>query len=107
MVRAKATATASYSDNTTTTAESNRGSTASTAHASGSLSAEHVRRACTTSRTQNAYRSYRNGITAWIRSSKTDPARYFEPSGEIDINVFTPKDFESFLLFKMNASERS
>ncbi|EGZ07872.1 hypothetical protein PHYSODRAFT_419808, partial [Phytophthora sojae] len=70
------------------------------------LSAENVRRACTTSRTQRAYRSYRHGIAAWIRESKADADRYFEPGGEIDISMFTPKDFEAFLLATMNATEK-
>ncbi|KAE8890864.1 hypothetical protein PF005_g4616 [Phytophthora fragariae] len=72
-----------------------------------SLSAESVRRACTSSRTQTAYRSYRRGVAAWIRQTKEEPEQYFEPGGGIDINVFTPKDFEEFLLSKMCASGKT
>jgi hypothetical protein len=71
------------------------------------LSAENVRRACTSSRTQTAYRSCRRGVAAWIRRTKEESEQYFEPSGGIDVDVFTPKHFEEFLLSKMNASGKT
>ncbi|OWY92500.1 hypothetical protein PHMEG_00038468, partial [Phytophthora megakarya] len=46
-------------------------------------------RAWTAKRTQTAYSSYRRGISAWIQQNKEDSGR----------------DFEDFLLSKMNASE--
>ncbi|ETN22049.1 hypothetical protein PPTG_02102 [Phytophthora nicotianae INRA-310] len=70
------------------------------------LTAENARKACTSSRTQAAYRSYLRGIATWIRESQSDPERFFDDAGNIDINVFSPKHFEAFLVAKMNASGR-
>ncbi|KAJ8556608.1 hypothetical protein ON010_g9359 [Phytophthora cinnamomi] len=76
------------------------------AHEERALSAENVRNACTSSRTQTAYRSYIRGIAAWLRATQPDAERFFDDGDGLNINVFSSQHFEAFLLAKMNTGER-
>lgn len=69
----------------------------------GSLSSADVRTACTAPSTKKAYQSYIKGISKWIREKLPSPDTYFDADGGINVEVFKPSYFETFLLDKMNA----
>ncbi|KAE9052354.1 hypothetical protein PR001_g597 [Phytophthora rubi] len=61
-----------------------------------------VRARCIAVGTTSTYKSYLKGIRKWIMANKKfgNPQRFFTASGELDPTVFTPKEFEAFLLAK-------
>ncbi|KAE9361504.1 hypothetical protein PF008_g982 [Phytophthora fragariae] len=61
-----------------------------------------VRARCIAVGTTSTYKSYLKGIRKWIMANKKfgNPQHFFTASGELDPTVFTPKEFEAFLLAK-------
>ena len=43
---------------------------------------------------KTAYRSHLNGISKWIIATKANPDLWFDSDGEINLEIFTPGDFE-------------
>ncbi|DAZ99858.1 TPA: LOW QUALITY PROTEIN: hypothetical protein N0F65_008601 [Lagenidium giganteum] len=64
------------------------------------ITAKDVRDACISTRTQRAYRSNVRLLSKWIEDTKSDASIYFHADGEINLTVFTPQDFEAFLISK-------
>ncbi|ETN01876.1 hypothetical protein PPTG_16952 [Phytophthora nicotianae INRA-310] len=65
------------------------------------ITVQDIRNACVSSKTYRAYKGSLASISKWIRASKGESgSHYFTADGEIDVGVFTARDFESFLLEK-------
>ncbi|ETN21808.1 hypothetical protein PPTG_01900 [Phytophthora nicotianae INRA-310] len=65
------------------------------------ITVQDIRNACVSSKTYRAYKGSLASISKWIRASKGESgSQYFTADGEIDVGVFTARDFESFLLEK-------
>ncbi|KAJ0398878.1 hypothetical protein ATCC90586_009809 [Pythium insidiosum] len=62
-----------------------------------------MRDAWTAASTKKSYRSHLNQISVWIRQTLSEPERYFDAEGIVDVTVFTPRLFEDFLLAKLNS----
>ncbi len=64
------------------------------------LCTEHpdVRNACISTRTQQSYTSSLRTIANWINQNKQNPERFFDTTGAINLERFTPSDLEAFLL---------
>eukprot|EP00644_Phytophthora_capsici_P018616 jgi/Phyca11/132868/e_gw1.247.6.1 len=66
------------------------------------LSGDQVRSACTSTNTKKAYQSYLKGVSKWIHASQPSPNTFFCEDGSLNLTVFTPQHFETFLLYKIN-----
>ncbi|KAH9108423.1 hypothetical protein LEN26_012427 [Aphanomyces euteiches] len=65
------------------------------------ITAKDVRDACISPKTQQAYASAIRAMSKWIVDTKGDgSSEYFDANRQINLTVFTPRDFEEFLLEK-------
>ncbi|ETK82176.1 hypothetical protein L915_12394 [Phytophthora nicotianae] len=65
------------------------------------VTAQDVRDACVSSKTQRAYNGSLRVISRWIKATKPDNTdQYFDSNGQIILDHFTPSDFDDFLLEK-------
>ena len=70
------------------------------------INAAFVRESCISHSTRRAYASNINVISQWIRSTQTEPERFFDLDGCIDVTTFTYEHFEQFLLSRINDKEK-